>query len=119
MATVKDPTTRIVVTLADIARTPDLFESVWNHSSVGVGCVDVVPSIRHKSNQKPPDHMTAVLHKELESIDSSVLYLVLRLAWYLMVGGVSEKGSNGVEDGWPGDPSQPMRWMMGVSMNSD
>ncbi|GFX39869.1 hypothetical protein TNCV_2646321 [Trichonephila clavipes] len=24
---------------------------------------------------------TAVLHKELESIDSSVLYLVLRLAW--------------------------------------
>ncbi|GFY26494.1 hypothetical protein TNCV_2878251 [Trichonephila clavipes] len=25
--------------------------------------------------------LTAVLHKELESIDSSVLYLVLRLAW--------------------------------------
>ncbi|GFU70140.1 uncharacterized protein TNCV_5057341 [Trichonephila clavipes] len=30
-----------------------------------------------------------------------------------MVGGVSEIGSNGVEDGWPGEPSQPMRWMMG------
>ncbi|GFV91748.1 hypothetical protein TNCV_4763131 [Trichonephila clavipes] len=66
---------------------------------------------------------TAVLHKELEWIDSSVLYLELKLAWccnLVFDGGRGfRKGSNGVEDGWPGDPSQPMRWMMGVSMNSD
>ncbi|GFX40074.1 hypothetical protein TNCV_2100771 [Trichonephila clavipes] len=31
-----------------------------------------------------------------------------------MVGGVSVAGSNGVEDGWPGEPGQPMRWMLGV-----
>ncbi|GFX98857.1 hypothetical protein TNCV_1504331 [Trichonephila clavipes] len=32
---------------------------------------------------------------------------------------IVEIGSNRVEDGWPGEPSQPMRWMMGVSMTSD
>ncbi|GFV53775.1 hypothetical protein TNCV_3432941, partial [Trichonephila clavipes] len=28
-------------------------------------------------------------------------------------------GTNGVEDGWPGEPGQPMRWMLEVSMDSD
>ncbi|GFS98681.1 hypothetical protein TNCV_1079111 [Trichonephila clavipes] len=52
---------------------------------------------------------------------SSILYCGwLGVAtWYLMVGGVSEVGTNGVEDGWPGEPGQPMRWMKGVSMDSD
>ncbi|GFU42528.1 hypothetical protein TNCV_4556461 [Trichonephila clavipes] len=66
---------------------------------------------------------TAVLHKELESIDSSVLYLVLWLAWCCDLVFDGGRGfRNRIQwggDGWPGEPSQPMRWMMGVSMDSD
>ncbi|GFU19892.1 hypothetical protein TNCV_2269181 [Trichonephila clavipes] len=65
------------------------------------------------------DAAAAVLHKELESSsDSSVLCLVLSLAWCCdLVDGVSDAGTNGVEEGRLGEPSLPMRWMMGVSMD--
>ncbi|GFS96608.1 hypothetical protein TNCV_3943971 [Trichonephila clavipes] len=34
----------------------------------------------------------------------------------MVVGGVSEAGTNGVEEGRLGEPSQPMKWMMGVTL---
>ncbi|GFW10588.1 hypothetical protein TNCV_893831 [Trichonephila clavipes] len=51
--------------------------------------------------------LTAVLHKELESNDSSVLYLVLKLAWccYLVI------------DGGRGFRRSPMGWKMAGQEN--
>ncbi|GFU51338.1 hypothetical protein TNCV_2941221 [Trichonephila clavipes] len=63
----------------------------------------------------------AVLHKELESSsDSSVrCYHWPGVAtWWMVVGGVSDAGTNGVEEGRLGEPSLPMKWMLGVSMDS-
>ncbi|GFV33310.1 integrase catalytic domain-containing protein [Trichonephila clavipes] len=38
--------------------------------------------------------------------------------WWMVVGGVSDAGTNGIEEGRLGEPSLPMEWMLGVSMDS-
>ncbi|GFW10171.1 hypothetical protein TNCV_2569551 [Trichonephila clavipes] len=36
--------------------------------------------------------------------------------WLMEVGGVSDAGTNGVEEGRLGEPSLPMEWVLGVSI---
>ncbi|GFW03106.1 hypothetical protein TNCV_157261 [Trichonephila clavipes] len=38
--------------------------------------------------------------------------------WLMEVGGVSDAGTNGVEEGRLGEPSLPMEWVLGVSIDS-
>ncbi|GFT39184.1 hypothetical protein TNCV_2897081 [Trichonephila clavipes] len=38
--------------------------------------------------------------------------------WLMEAGGVSDAGTNGVEEGRLGEPSLPMEWVLGVSMDS-
>ncbi|GFT51153.1 hypothetical protein TNCV_4817511 [Trichonephila clavipes] len=38
--------------------------------------------------------------------------------WLMEVGGVSDAGTNGVEEGRLGEPSLPMEWELGVSIDS-
>ncbi|GFW94062.1 hypothetical protein TNCV_1713111 [Trichonephila clavipes] len=55
--------------------------------------------------------------------DSSILCLVCChwpcvATWLMEVGGVSDAGTNGVEEGRLGEPSLPMEWVLGVSIDS-